>query len=87
MVPRPIARAQVVTTQPGTCPDEVGSTQAGSEALCPAAANDASARVMIPMDFCASLEPCEKAMSPAETSCMRRETVCTRPGRTRRKIQ
>jgi hypothetical protein len=38
---------------------------------------------MMPMDFCASFEPCENAMSPAETSCSRASPVDA-GGRTRR---
>ena len=34
-----------------------------------------SARVMMPIVFCASFEPCEKAMNPAEPTCNRRKTL------------
>src|SRR5262245_56005459 len=39
---------------------------------------------MIPIDFCASLEPCEKAMKPAESNCKLRKARLTRDGLTRR---
>ena len=39
---------------------------------------------MIPIDFCASFEPCENAIMHAETSCIRRERVFTSGGVTRR---
>ena len=37
---------------------------------------------MIPIVFCASFVPCVKATKPPETSCSRRKTRLTRPGRT-----
>ena len=39
----------------------------------------------MPMDFCASFEPCEKAIIMAESNCRRREMVCTMAGLKRRK--
>ena len=38
-----------------------------------------SASVMMPMVFCASLAPCEKAMNPAEIGCRRRNQRLTGP--------
>ena len=43
--------------------------------------NATNANVMMPMDFCASFDPCEKAMPQAETSCRRRDATRTVPGR------
>jgi hypothetical protein len=41
---------------------------------------------MMPIDFCASFEPCEKAIMQAERSCRRREIRCTSAAARRRKI-
>src|SRR3954470_23404308 len=49
--------------------------------------NAASASVMIPIDFCASLEPCEKAIPHADNNCSRREPTRTVPGLKLRAIQ
>ena len=56
LVPRAMARAQRNLTIVGT----------SSVSMTPP---DKRARVMIPMDFWASLEPWEKAMRAAETTC------------------
>ena len=75
MVPRAMAAAQLVITHPGTSP-ATGKIHRG---ICgwPAAAYATSARVMMPMDFCASLDPWDRAIRQADTSCMRREARCT----------
>ena len=36
---------------------------------------------MMPIDFCASLEPCANAMNPADTSCSTRKLRLTVAGR------
>src|SRR5262249_51545295 len=72
-------------TQRGTL-SPLGSIHPGRVLECPAATKLARASVMMPMDFCASFEPCEKAMAHADRSCSRRDTRCTVAGRTRRKI-
>src|SRR5258708_7793992 len=38
---------------------------------------------MMPIDFCASLEPCDSAIALADTSCIQREARCTVLGRIR----
>src|ERR1041384_7792592 len=49
--------------------------------------NAASAKVMMPMDFCASFEPCENAMPQADNNCNRRDATRTVPGRKLRATQ
>ena len=44
-----------------------------------------SARVMMPIVFCASFEPCENAMKLADTTCSRRKTVVIGRDAARRK--
>src|SRR5690606_33022478 len=87
-VPSAIAAAHAMITQYGTVPSCAGMTQAGvhSGRAWPAAAYETSARVMIPIDFCASFDPCENAIRLAETSWRRRDPRCTVPGASGRTI-
>src|SRR5262249_10223370 len=61
-----------------------GSIQAGRNPPWPLADSDRSASVMMPMDFCASLLPCEKASALADKSWARRDAECTVEARDRR---
>ena len=58
-----------------------GSIQCGHAPAWPAATNARSASVMMPIDFCASFEPCAKAIMQAESSCRRREPLVDHLGR------
>ena len=46
-----------------------------------------STPAMMPIVFCASLAPCIRLKPAADTSCSRRNTLSTRAGDVRRKIQ
>src|SRR5947209_17021731 len=70
-VPRAIAVAQLTITHVGTCKVGVNPWLA---------AYAASAIVMMPIDFWASLDPCANAMNPAETSCRLRNPRLTVAG-------
>ena len=65
-VPSDSAVAATTMTQTGTV----------TSGITPA---EKSARVMMPIVFCASFEPCEKAMKPADTTWTRRKIAADRP--------
>ena len=84
-VPSAIAAAHEMMTHMGTFLPPGGCIHAGSP-VCPAATNATSASVITPIDFCASFEPCEKAIRHADSSCRRREAFATKYGVARRSI-
>src|SRR5687767_7145629 len=81
IVPSPIASAHETTTHWGTCPSAAGAIHAGRDPAPFVATNETSARVMMPMLFCASFEPCANAIALADASCNARDPLLTDAGR------
>src|SRR5437773_3222860 len=83
MVPSPMAAPQATMTHAGTTPASVRCSAGTGKSLrtrCSATSNP----TMIPIVFCASLEPCPREYAAAEPSCSTRNTRSTLRGKERR---